>query len=190
MNSFIVIISGTSGSGKTSVVSRCAKALAAAPLVFDDYIDRATVLQELMEWSRRGNLLADWTVPNLSDALYGLASKNKLVLVEEPFGRGRRELSAIADLNIHLHLPLELAFARKMLRDGSALEKDLSGDAAWTFVRRFSQFYLDGLHHLFLEADRMACESADLCIDARRPIQKVTADATEIIQMKVTPWLF
>ena len=75
-----------------------------------------------------------------------------ILLVEEPFGRASTPIRAIVDLAIHIHLPLGVSLARRLLRD---FVPDLSGSTPGGLDRL--RVYL----HRYIEGGGAAYEAID-----------------------------
>ena len=88
------------------------------------------------------------------------------MIVEEPFGRLRDEVRDITDVSVHVSTPLDIALARKVVRDA---EHGRSVD--------FLQMYLaTGLRVLNITSEK-AAEMADLVIDGTQTADRCEAEA-------------
>jgi uridine kinase len=139
--SYGICIAGTSGADKTTLTRALARRCRNALIVsFDDYAYAPPSVLDSRRWIAEGADPAAWKVPKLTEDLLELRqgrpirhSVTKLVtiptpiiVVEEPFGRSRPELRALIDFVAVLDTPLEVALARRLLRELRSSEKTQS----------------------------------------------------------------
>jgi len=141
--SYVVCIAGTSGAGKTTLTRALARRCNNALIVsFDDYAYAPpTVLPDALRWVAEGADPAAWQVPKLTADLSELRQggpvhhpqtkqatiPTPIIVVEEPFGRSRPEFAALIDFVAVLDTPLEVALARRLLRELRCGEKSEPG---------------------------------------------------------------
>ena len=114
---YVVAISGISGAGKTSVIRRAADLLGDTAIVyFDDYVTSSTYPKDLKDWLERGANVDEFQTPAMAEELQRLREDADVVLVEEPFGKLRREMSGLIDLAIHIDVPADVLLARRLMR--------------------------------------------------------------------------
>src|SRR5262245_10253707 len=128
--SYVVAISGMSGAGKTSVVRRTVELLGdAVALHFDDYISVSTYPPDLRVWMEEGADVEVWKTPQLADDIRSLRAGKAITLpggavvepadvlvIEEPFGKMRKEMAGLIDLAVHIDVPQDILLARRLLR--------------------------------------------------------------------------
>jgi uridine kinase len=176
---FCIGISGTSGSGKSMLLRELSARLPdTVSLAFDDYISVSNVPADIVGWLDAGADLNAFQTPQLATNLAALRAGKKVhspqgqmiapapfLLVEEPFGRARRELQGLLDLVVFLDTPMDIALARRVIR---TLE---SGSREAT----------DQLRHVvtdlkaFLQAGRRAYQVA---VDEARRTSDIVLDGT------------
>jgi uridine kinase len=127
---FSIGVSGTSGSGKSTLLRDLSVLLpGAVSLAFDDYISVSNVPANIAAWLDTGADLNAFQTPHLAANLTELKagreahtphgrviSPARFLLVEEPFGRARRELDGLLDLVVFIDTPLDIALARRVIR--------------------------------------------------------------------------
>ena len=181
---YVVAISGISGAGKSSVIRRTAEILgSAAVLYFDDYAATSTYPPDLKDWAERGANVDEFQTPQLAADLRSLRDgPNEVVLVEEPFGTMRREMSGLIDLAIHLDVPGDVLLARRLMR---RIEEQR--DSA-ELIARMEQ---DMRHHLAVGRNLDALGSAelgkaaDVVVDATMTVDEIAERVAAEIRQRL-----
>jgi len=182
---FVVAVSGTSGSGKSTVIARLLDHLGEATrLHFDDYIVLGNDVAEITAWLE-GGANPNWVeTPRLVEDLDRLVGGNlfprcdddaplhpaPFVILEEPFGRARDEMAPLIDLAVHLEVPLDIALGRRILRaireEAAATHAELVAD-----IEDQMQAFLHGGRAAYQAIDRSARGAADLVLDGLLPAE-------------------
>ncbi|WP_373231359.1 hypothetical protein [Cohnella sp.] len=113
----IIAIAAVSGGGKTTITSRLGQVLRNSKTIFfDDYDFEGPV--DIIDWVERGADCNEWYIdPLISDIHNFVSSKNvEFILLDYPFSRLHDKLRNI-DLTIFIDTPLDIAMARRILRD-------------------------------------------------------------------------
>ncbi len=182
---FVIAIGGPSGSGKSTVVNRTASLLGnATTLFFDDYAAASTYPSDFGAWIRDGANPDAWKTPQFATDLVALREGRSIaspgggkrreparyIVVEEPFGRERREMRAAIDLVAIVDLPLEVALARRIRR---SIQPALADSAASVdCLREIDQYlsaYLDQLREGYMIINRCALTTCDVVLDGLQP---------------------
>jgi uridine kinase len=170
----VIAISGATAVGKTTCVRSVAASLEdAVSLAYDDYAAVSRWHPDILQWIDEGcdpNQFV--TIPQLVSDLRSLRAGQairlphnqavvepaRFVVLDEPWGRERQEIRPLIDFVVYLHLPLDVALCRRLLREVS------HGANPMEFV----EFYLQKrVREVYLR--QQACgESADLVLDASR----------------------
>jgi uridine kinase len=87
------------------------------------------------------------------------------IILEEPWGRQRSEISSLIDAVVHIDVPLDISLARRIVRDAQR------GYDPIEFLRAH---LTEPLHEIYLQQQRGA-ESADVIVDGRRPVTETLA---------------
>jgi uridine kinase len=185
---FVIAVSGFSGAGKTSLVERTADLLGnASRLHFDDYRSVSTYPQDLKAWLDAGADPDAWETPRLASDLRRLRSgeavgmldgtvvePSQFIVLEEPFGRSRRETSELIDLVAHLEVPADVLLARRLLR----LLEDEAGGRGPELIERLIhdlRHHLAAGRELAAAADAHVRRTADLVLDGLKPVDELAA---------------
>jgi uridine kinase len=180
---YVVAMSGMSGAGKSSVIRRAAEILGdAAAVFFDDYRESSLYPPDLKEWVEHGANVDEWKTPVMAADLRKLREDGPaVILVEEPFGKMRREMAALIDLAIHIEVPADVLLARRLMR---RIEE---GRDAVELIERLRRDMTD---HLTIgrELDALgaaaAREAADLVVDGTKSVNEIAEEVVGEIRRR------
>jgi uridine kinase len=176
MSNKIIAISGNSGSGKTTIAQALAKSLHATAIFWDDFDDISTSPDDYVAWYHQGEGYEAWDYPLLAmtietlkngltllhPALNHRLNPTQCIIFDAPLGRFHYQTGQFIDLWIHIDTPLDVALARRTIRDFTRDPRTVS------HVIEELQYYLDHSRPLFF--DEKMKESADLIINGTLPI--------------------
>ena len=153
-NAIGIGISSVSGGGKTRVACELARSVDSASAVyFDDFDDTTEAPPDLRKWLSEGGDYNVWRAPVLVEHLRKLKTGetagpdgNRLhyIVFDAPLGRAHAATGKFIDHMVFLNTPLDIALARRLLRDGwtDDTEAHLRGYLDWTkelFTRQIDQ---------------------------------------------------
>jgi uridine kinase len=191
MKPFVVAVSGISGAGKTSLVSKLSARLGNAPsLFFDEY---PKVGPGIGPWLTSGSDPGDWQTPELAVHLKDLRAGNPInqlhdrgilsspdfLVIEEPFGRSRPELAAYIDYSLFIDVPLEVALARRILRDMSTIWRDCDRGQFEAEIAKYTNYYIAEGRLLYARLQELGLESCDVALDGFKSVDEL-ANESEI----------
>lgn len=130
-----------------------------------------------MDWYDRGQNYAEWEYPSLAHVLATLKKgqnvrhpitdiileAKKYIIFDAPLGRLHRQTGSHLDICIHLQIPLDMALARRLIRDFRSPEKSKKD-----LVKEL-EFYLSHSRKLFF--DDVLQKNADTIIDGTIPTE-------------------
>ena len=128
---YIIAVSAVSGGGKTTLVKSTADLLRGTALFFDDYASVSEYPPDGKKWIEDGADVNEWKTPQFAQDLATLRRGDSIVspidgasilpsefiVIEEPMGRERAEMAPLVDFMAVIDTPLEIALARRFLRD-------------------------------------------------------------------------
>jgi uridine kinase len=183
----VIAVCGTSGAGKTRLVERTVELLGdAVALHFDDYRSVSDYPTDLLAWLEAGADPDAWRTPRMAADLMALRAgravalpdparrlePRRFVVVEDPFGRARREMAPGIDFSAYLDLPMEIALARKLRRDLAGAARELGAQGALDRASLFFEEYLERRgREAYLAGNRRARESCDVVLDGMLPLE-------------------
>lgn len=176
-NHLVIAIAGISGSGKTCITKSVAKHFRCKCLHFDDYVDKNTYPQDMLNWLEQGADLHQIKTPNFARAIrQHIKSNTGLLLVEEPFGTCRQEVAALIDKTILLDVPLAICLSRvieRRLKCASALNKGQ--------VLRYLASYQAYLYQVYQNTYAQTKSVADTVINNQQQADTAVTDIIEFI---------
>jgi uridine kinase len=116
----IISIAAVSGGGKTTITKQLGHKLKnSKELFFDDYNFEDSP-EDLINWVKEGADYNLWNLePMLSDIDFLINSKEapSYILLDYPFSYKNDSMKKLIDLSIYIDTPLDVAMARRFLRD-------------------------------------------------------------------------
>ena len=177
----VIGISAVGGGGKTTVTRRLAEVLGdAVALHFDDYDDTNVHPDDLQRWLADGGDYDAFQAPVFTSQLRALRAGGSIssptgatvgpasyVVADAPLGRAHSDSGRFIDLMVFVDTPLDVALARRTLRDiGRA-------DEALARVKRELAVYVDRARPIYEHFQERMRAGADLIIDGTLSVDLV-----------------
>ncbi|BBH24407.1 hypothetical protein Back11_57520 [Paenibacillus baekrokdamisoli] len=187
MSITVVSISGPSGSGKSSLVHAVIQRLPnACSLHFDDYKETTTFPADLSKWVSDGCNPDDFITPKLVEDLRAIRTQqqdiNGLVIVEEPFGRGRTAMSGLIDYVVCIDIPLEIAFARTVKRAAQTVPEDVEVSVLLNSIVEYVDQYLSVSRHTYALVNENVKKDCNLVVDGTKDIDDLANEIVTALQ--------
>ena len=191
---FVIAISGSAGAGKTTLVNVLAERLGgAAKLFFDDfsadckwwplYGPEAAAGDHYQKWLREGGNPDHYvSAPQFAAALRTLrngaaqVSVNRFVVIEEPWGRSRRETAEMIDFVAHIDLLLDVALCRRLLHDA---------EQGGNILKVIRQYHDLNFTYYYQHNRETPGRTADLVMDGMRTPDELAADLIDTLKSKL-----
>jgi uridine kinase len=160
----VIAIAAVSGGGKTTITTHLNKILPSSKaLYFDDYdLDGP---DDVCDWVERGADCNEWKLAPLIKDLHSLLSSSSesldYILLDYPFGYLHSEMCKFIDFTIFIDTPLDIAMARRLLRDFKETSINHVRDDLNNYLSRGRVAYLNMLNTI-----KPIC---DLIIDGSLP---------------------
>ena len=198
----VVAIAGPSGAGKTTLVRRVAALLDhATEIFFDDYAAVSTYPEDMSAWVAAGADPDQWQTPRLADDVRALRMGVPVLhpdgttllrpanyrVIEEPFGRERREMAPLIDFVAAIDVPLELALARRLRRTIARGLEQWSAEQVLARVDSYLDEYLAWGSATYGAVNRGALASCDLAVDGRRPAEQLAEQIAMAVRNRFPP---
>ena len=142
----VIAIAAVSGGGKTTVTTKLNKILQRSKvLFFDDYEFEGP--DDMCDWVERGADNNEWKLAPLINDLCSLISNPSqsldFILLDYPFAYMNFEMREYIDFTIFIDMPLDIAMARRILRDFKESSIELVLNDLNTYLSRGRVAYLE-----------------------------------------------
>ena len=171
----IIAIASVTAGGKTTIVNEIKQQLKnVKSLHFDDYSFEGEV-EDFYAWVMQG---ADYNVWNLSPLIKDICeirerSECDYLLLDYPFAYCHKELSKYIDCAIFIDTPLDIAMARRVLRD----MKDASAEE----IMEDMEMYLKYARAAYVQMLKDVLPSSDYIIDGTKELEEKVEEIKKII---------
>jgi uridine kinase len=191
MTPFIIAVAGMPGAGKSTLIRNAMQRLGDADsLQFDDYT-RGSDYPNIPQWVAAGCDPNQWVSPGLGEHLallkHGLQVRTpntdrviqprRFIFLEEPFGRARAAVAEYVDMVAAVDLPIEVALARRLVRDINTPQMIADPQAARDHVDSYCRrFLFESRRELILAGQSWALKDCDLVLNGTKPVAALTAE--------------
>jgi len=166
----VVAVTGSMGSGKSTVVKRLESLLPRAVAVHED--DHQSMTQwtadDVRRWQDAGGDVAKLPLEGLPGRLAMLRDPAcghcGIVLLESQFGRHHPALAPLVDFQIWLDVPADVAFARRIAEVAADADADSETRLAW--ITQLSSTYASWTARLVQCQRESVAGAADVIVDA------------------------
>jgi uridine kinase len=160
---YIIAIDAIAGGGKSTLSGAVNAALSSsARYCFDDYDEPDIHPTDFYDWWQRGADIAAFDCPTLYQMVSRHIEKKDVghLVLDMPFGRQHGRFLHLIDLSVFIDTPLDIALARRILRDHDDL----------TSVRHEMKEYLSKVRALYTDHFQMS-KTCDLVLDGTWPVE-------------------
>ena len=171
----IIAIAAVTAGGKTTLVNALKERLPGVQsLHFDDYTFEGEV-EDFHRWVLDGADYNVWNLSPLEEDILRLRAEGEcsVLLLDYPFAYLNDRIAPYIDRAVFIDTPLDIAMARRVLRD----MKDASGDE----IRAGMDHYLRFTRAAYLQMHKDVLPSSDDVIDGTLELEEKIAAVTEII---------
>ncbi|MFT8728155.1 MAG: adenylylsulfate kinase [Liquorilactobacillus ghanensis] len=158
----IIVISGLTAGGKTTLINSLARELKNSKIIaFDNYdIDQLPSAPPLNK--PLSQTINQYDIQNIISAVNSAKYKYDYILVDYPFGNRHESFNQLIDLTVYIKTPLDILLARQILRDFSNKTVNAIDD--------YLNIYLKTIRRIFIENEKFIVETADLVLAGEAPL--------------------
>jgi uridine kinase len=163
---YTIAINSISGGGKTALATVLHESLPNSSLFcFDDFDETNQYPEDFFEWWKRGAALEEFDCPGMQQAVADEIQRgtSEFIILDYPFGREHSRFRELIDLSVFIDTPLDVAMARRILRDFAPDAKVPDSDLLER-VREEMTTYLEKARCVYLDSERHKMRS-DIVLD-------------------------
>lgn len=150
---YVIAIAAVSGGGKTTITTNLNEALQNCKcLYFDEYDFDGP--DDIIDWVDSGPNYDEWNLSPLIKDLQSLITESlDYVVIDYPFAYRQTSIKDFIDLAVFIDTPLDVAMARRIVRDyKDSTVEDIIMDMT-NYVHRGKRGYLEMLHSIKPNSD-------------------------------------
>lgn len=175
--SLIIAVSGVTAGGKTTIINELNKKMKSAKsLHFDDY-DFEGEVDDFHQWVMNGADYNVWNLEPLKKDILKFIGDNEVqyILLDYPFAYKNDLIKPFIDCAIFIDTPLDIAMARRVLRD----MLNANGDE----IREDMSFYLKYARIAYEEMLKTILPNSDYVIDGSMHLGEIVKQVMDIIKI-------
>lgn len=172
----VIIISGVTASGKTTLINELHKEIPSSTIIsFDDYsIDKLDTAPRLGDILDNPELYVNqYDISLLMADFFASYNKVPVILIDFPFGYQHDMLRPYINKVVYIKTPLDITFARQLVRD---YQKRTSEE-----IIQWSKDYLNFARPIFKAHERSISSTADLLLDGELPLDQQIFKVKQLI---------
>jgi uridine kinase len=176
----IIAVSGVTASGKTTIINELKKKINnSKSLHFDEY-DFEGEVEDFYQWALDGGDYNIWNLEPLKKDILKLKENKKVqyILLDYPFAYKNDLIKPFIDCAIFIDTPLDIAMARRVLRD----MYNATGDE----IREDMGFYLKYARIAYEEMLKTILPNSDYVIDGSKQLDEIVKQIIDIVKINYT----
>ena len=166
----VIAISAVSGGGKTTITNGLKNRLPLSTAIYFDDYDFEGSPEDYFHWVQSGADYNAWNLEILTKDIEPLLTQKKLnyILLDYPFAYKNNKITPYIDYAIFIDTPLDIAMARRVLRDKITQPQDqLSNDL---------DSYLSGGRTAYLEMIKTIKPNSDFVVDGSLSVEEIVSE--------------
>ncbi len=174
----IISIAAVSGGGKTTITERLTHELKnLKALYFDSYIfDNCPA--DICKWIEDGANYDEWVLTPLINDIQHLLQNSYLdyIIVDYPFAYLNSEMGKLIDVTIFIDTPLDIAMARRILRD---FKEDTMSE-----IHNDLKHYITYARKAYLEALHTVKPNSDIVLDGSLSVGEIIDQIVDCLNVR------
>jgi len=182
---YVIAINAVSGGGKTEIARLVHTSLPSSTLFcFDDFDETNVYPDDFYEWYQRGANLLEFDCPGLSAAIEEeiRAQNSRYLILDYPFGRDHPRLRERIDLSVFIDTPLDVAMARRILRD-SLCSTQVTTEKQIADLKKELIHYLSKGRLVYLTTD-VHKKDSDLIVDGLASAEAIRDEILAAVRLR------
>lgn len=205
---YVIVVSGSVGSGKSTISAALSKMLGNVPvLTFDNYGQYIEWPQDINQWMKDGADPSHIRVPKLKEDLLSLINEgtisstldgkvvtpSKYIILEEPSGREREEIRKYIDLVVYIDVPQDVCVTRLVERvidmdvwsSKGTFESETKENLAQQLnaVASWTTQY-QRARSMYIQVSQIVQDKADIIVNGMKTVDEITSDILSAIKDK------
>lgn len=175
-NSYVIVVSGVTGSGKTTLINALHQKLNSKIISFDDYSIDALPSAPPIDTPVK-DAVNQYDISSLMYDFHKVANRYPFILIDFPFGYKNKILKPYIGKVIYVKTPLDVCLARQILRDYQ--DKSSKQIMAWL------KSYLTFARPIFIDHEQFVSSDSDLIVDGTLPLTDKVSLVLNSIEKKM-----
>ncbi|PFD96924.1 adenylyl-sulfate kinase [Bacillus cereus] len=173
MDAKVIAISGVTAGGKTTLVNQLVKEFPNAyALYFDNYeIENAPDVKGIL--NRPSDYFNAYQLDSMINDLKKAKNKSDYIFLDHPIGYENKQIGMHIDKVIYIKTPLDITFARYLLRDFS--------DSSASEILEWAKIYLGEARPMFITHEEIVSKHADYIIDGTLGLEEKIAKIKQLL---------
>ncbi|PFZ82283.1 hypothetical protein COL83_32080 [Bacillus wiedmannii] len=174
----IITVAAVSGGGKTTVTERLTHKLMNSKALYFDSYDFDNCPADICKWIDDGANYDEWVLTPLIKDIQHLLQNSYLdyIIVDYPFAYLNSEMRQFIDVTIFIDTPLDIAMARRILRD---FKEDTMSE-----IQNDLKHYITYARKAYLEALHTVKPNSDIVLDGSLSVDEIINQILESLNRR------
>ncbi|KAA0761807.1 hypothetical protein [Bacillus sp. SH5-2] len=174
----IISIAAVSGGGKTTITERLTHELKNSKALYFDSYTFDNCPADICKWIEDGANYDEWVLTPLINDIQHLLQNSYLdyIIVDYPFAYLNSEMGKLIDVTIFIDTPLDIAMARRILRD---FKEDTMSE-----IHNDLKHYITYARKAYLEALHTVKPNSDIVLDGSLSVGEIIDQIVDCLNLR------